>query len=84
MKHTKFNPQSKNPLELRKSWELFMEKDLITSNIPPMIAQSWKSHKQKNTNPFLSKVDIDLHTYNQYMDSNEFFIEYATDFVKEY
>ena len=82
MKSMKFNPQSKDPLELRRSWELFMEKDIISSNIPPIIAQSWKSHKQKNTNPFRPKVEIDLHTYDQYMSSNEFFIEYATDFVK--
>ncbi|WP_077210380.1 sigma-54-dependent Fis family transcriptional regulator [Bacillus dakarensis] len=82
MKSMKFNPQSKDPLELRRSWELFMEKDIISSNIPPIIAQSWKSHKQKNTNPFRPKVEIDLHTYDQYMNSNEFFIEYATDFVK--
>ena len=82
MKSIKFNPHSKDPLELRKSWELFMEKDIITSNIPPMIAQSWKSHKQKNTNPFRPKIEIDHHTYNQYMGSNESFIEYATDFIK--
>lgn len=82
MKSIKFNPHSKDPLELRRSWELFMEKDIITSNIPPMIAQSWKSHKQKNTNPFRPKVEIDHHTYNQYMGSNESFIEYATDFMK--
>lgn len=83
MNSIKFNPQSKNQLELRKSWELFMEKGIISSHIPPMIAESWKSHKQKNIDPFRPKVDIDLHAHDQYMNSNEYIIESSTDIIKD-
>jgi transcriptional regulator with PAS, ATPase and Fis domain len=83
MSSFKFNPQSKNQLELRKSWELFMEKDITDSHISPMIAESWKSHKQKNINPFRQKVDIDFHTYGQYMNSNEYIIESSSEIIKD-
>lgn len=78
----KFNPQSKNQLELRKSWELFMEKGMIGSNISPIVAKSWKLHKQKNINPLRPKVDLDLQTYAQYMNSNEYIIESSTNIIK--
>jgi transcriptional regulator with PAS, ATPase and Fis domain len=78
-----FNPQSKNQLELRKSWELFMEKGIISSHIPPMIAESWKSHRQKNIDPLRPKVDLDLHTYDKYMNSNEYIIESSTNIIKD-
>lgn len=83
MSSFKFNPKSKNPLELRNSWELFMEKDIISPHIPKVISESWKSHKHKNIDPFRPKVDIDLHTYDQYMNNNEYIIESSTDIIKD-